>query len=773
MINRMGMKNKLFCGIFGFVLYLIVNGNALAGSLSLLNHLQYTPEERSQGTCGNCWVWASTGVMEIALDVQKGIKDRLSAQYLNSCKTDNFACCGGNARKFADWYKSEGFAIPWSNANAAFEDDGTSCLNGSITISCDNISTIPNYPIISITAESVLTLGVGQSTAIANIKNILNQNKAIFMAFWLPNSSDWTRFYNFWYGDAEDDIWNPDLSCGHAYGEGGSGHAVLLVGYNDDDPNPSNHYWILLNSWGIANGQRPNGLFRMAMNINYDCSYPYGYRLLPALGFYTLNTTFGSSATCTYSISPTSNSFSSSGGSGSVSVTTQSGCSWTVTENLDWVTINSGSSGTGSGIVNYSVSANPDTSYREGEITIAGKTIAGKTFELKQEGSSTIWSNILLNLNSDFESGYVNWSEYSSGGYKILTNYEIYAFSGSWFAWLGGYDSAVEYIYQDVTIPSNATSAFIDFFYWISTDETTPLFAFDKMAVEIRRPSDNALLRPVSSFSNLNWSNNWLWSGFYNISEFLGQTIRLRFYTTTDYSSPTSFFMDNIRLWVAFPAKPNLKPYQLTGWSDKIVVSKITGTNTDSSPLYTTDILYVDWAVINNGSGAISARFYYALSVDGVFKQEWHTDPPLNANASRAVTDFSIGSLSAGTHTIKIVVDSTGVIAESNEGDNEYTKTITVQPAGCSYSISPPSNSFSGGGGSGSVNVTAGAGCAWTAFLDPGSWGWLGISAGASNWGGTGSGTVNYYYFANNTGQSRTGKLHIAGQDFQVTQEGQ
>ncbi|MGA2177942.1 MAG: hypothetical protein ABSH38_23590, partial [Verrucomicrobiota bacterium] len=51
-------------------------------------------------------------------------------------------------------------------------------------------------------------------------------------------------------------------------------------------------------------------------------------------------------------------------------------------------------------------------------------------------------------------------------------------------------------------------------------------------------------------------------------------------------------------------ALPNLTPYAPSGWSDKIVVSKVTGTTTDSSPLYTTDTLYVDWAVINNGTAA-------------------------------------------------------------------------------------------------------------------------------------------------------------------------
>jgi hypothetical protein len=123
---------------------------------------------------------------------------------------------------------------------------------------------------------------------------------------------------------------------------------------------------------------------------------------------------------------------------------------------------------------------------------------------------------------------------------------------------------------------------------------------------------------------------------------------------------------------------PNLTPYQPSGWSDKIVVSKTVGSTTDSSPLYPTDTLYVDWAVINNGSAATAARFYTSLYVDGVYVTQWYTDPPLNPNYYTYVQDYSIGTLGAGTHTIRIVANSTGVIAESNETDNDYTKTITV-----------------------------------------------------------------------------------------------
>lgn len=40
------------------------------GSLSLLSHFSYTPSLWDQAYCGNCWVWAGTACLAIALDVQ-------------------------------------------------------------------------------------------------------------------------------------------------------------------------------------------------------------------------------------------------------------------------------------------------------------------------------------------------------------------------------------------------------------------------------------------------------------------------------------------------------------------------------------------------------------------------------------------------------------------------------------------------------------------------------------------------------------------------------
>ena len=57
----------------------------------------------------------------------------------------------------------------------------------------------------------------------------------------------------------------------------------------------------------------------------------------------------------------------------SVSVSVASGCAWTASSNVAWVTVTSGASGTGNGAVVFSVAANPG-SVRTGTITVAGQT---------------------------------------------------------------------------------------------------------------------------------------------------------------------------------------------------------------------------------------------------------------------------------------------------------------------------------------------------------------------------------------------------------------
>lgn len=234
------------------------------GSLSLLSHLPYTPSQRNQGSCGNCWAWAGTGVMEIAHDVQESIFDRLSVQFISSCNTLKTCCEGGWLSDLATFYTSRTYTIPWTNTNASWQNG-----DGNCNVPCANISTSPSYGINSIEAQTIPTHGVGQATAIANIKNVLNQQKAVWFAFFMGTAEDWSSFRSFWNTQSESVVWDFDPTCGKPYTEEGGGHAVLCVGYNDDDP--ANSYWIMVNSWGAPAG-RPNGIFRVAMDMNYDCA---------------------------------------------------------------------------------------------------------------------------------------------------------------------------------------------------------------------------------------------------------------------------------------------------------------------------------------------------------------------------------------------------------------------------------------------------------------------------------------------------------------------
>jgi subtilisin family serine protease len=88
---------------------------------------------------------------------------------------------------------------------------------------------------------------------------------------------------------------------------------------------------------------------------------------------------------CTYSIDPVvSDILPSSGGIGAITVATQSGCAWSVSMDSKptWMTITSGSSGIGSGTVNYSLSSNSSSIVRTGTVNVANKT-----FTVQQNGT--------------------------------------------------------------------------------------------------------------------------------------------------------------------------------------------------------------------------------------------------------------------------------------------------------------------------------------------------------------------------------------------------
>jgi len=111
-------------------------------------------------------------------------------------------------------------------------------------------------------------------------------------------------------------------------------------------------------------------------------------------------------------------------------------------------------------------------------------------------------------------------------------------------------------IYQIVTIPSSATSASLSFWYNITSQETgtTP---FDVLNVTIQN-SGGGFLSTVAVLDNTDKGTLGVYTQrSFDMSPFIGQTVRLHFLGSTDSSLPTTFRIDDVSLTVTEPPPPS------------------------------------------------------------------------------------------------------------------------------------------------------------------------------------------------------------------------
>ena len=133
---------------------------------------------------------------------------------------------------------------------------------------------------------------------------------------------------------------------------------------------------------------------------------------------------------------------------------------------------------------------------------------------------------------------------------------------------------------------------------------------------------------------------------------------------------------EDFQPFVSLMSHPDLRPSMASGWGAPLVVSTSANSTYGATAFLDTDSLYVSW-LIECGNVDAEETFYTYLYVDDVLQTYWYTDG-LQRDYYTWVKGCSIGTLSAGTHTIKIVTDATGVVAESDESNNSYETTISV-----------------------------------------------------------------------------------------------
>ena len=147
-----------------------------------------------------------------------------------------------------------------------------------------------------------------------------------------------------------------------------------------------------------------------------------------------------------------------------------------------------------------------------------------------------------LIVNGGFEGSASPWTlsgnaYWSTGGYPH---------SGSGYSILGYYNNANGSEYQTVTIPAGHP-ANLTFWLNVTSSESGPT-PYDYLYVEVRSTS-GALLSTRATFTNADEST----IGNYtqrstSLASWRGQTVRVQFRATTDFSLPTAFRIDDVSL---------------------------------------------------------------------------------------------------------------------------------------------------------------------------------------------------------------------------------
>ena len=143
-------------------------------------------------------------------------------------------------------------------------------------------------------------------------------------------------------------------------------------------------------------------------------------------------------------------------------------------------------------------------------------------------------------VNGGFESGATGWSQ--SDPAIISTNGRVR--TGTWSAWLAGYNGANEQVAQTVTVPSSGAT--LSWAWQLASSEPAGTRAYDLLHARVFS-TGGALLGTLVSRSNTSSRGVWLGESA-SLAPWAGQTVSVRFVATNDSSYASSFYVDDVRL---------------------------------------------------------------------------------------------------------------------------------------------------------------------------------------------------------------------------------
>ena len=432
------------------------------------------------------------------------------------------------------------------------------------------------------------------------------------------------------------------------------------------------------------------------------------------------------SGTCSFSLGTNAMAFAGTGGSNGVSVVADSGCAWSVSNPLGWVTIHSGASGTGNGTVGFSVAENPEVTPRSGVLTIAGQSftvnqagfVCAYTLSPtnRNHGSSAATNSFVINTGSSCA-----WTISTTNSWIAFTS----ATSGT------GTVTAVTYTIQANTSQAERVGS-IQVADQILTLRQSGINCAFSISPTNRTHGPGAATNTISVMANpaCSWGlvNTNPWISFLSGAGGAGDGA----VTYAITANPTPFD----RMGVVLVAG---EPFVVT---QRGITCEFSLSPTNR----------------NHGNGAATNSF----DVETTTGCAWTVD---NTNGWIVITSATNGS---GTETVNYMVMAnpntvarTGRVFVAGQ-----TFTLSQNPAACIYAINPSGRSHGAGPESGSLAVTTSSNCLWNVVNTNG---WITIDSGGN---GAGDGSVAYSLATNTSLSARSGVVVIAGKNFTINQAG-
>ncbi|HJQ25162.1 MAG TPA: C25 family cysteine peptidase, partial [Blastocatellia bacterium] len=445
----------------------------------------------------------------------------------------------------------------------------------------------------------------------------------------------------------------------------------------------------VFNDYEIAPITITSGDFVVGFNIDTSLSQFQGYSEshapLQGRSYYSSNgASFGLDANYDYlirgsyltgcgvatTISPTSQDFLASGGSGSIAVTASG--AWTAASNDSWIHVTTGASSTGSGTVTYTVDINNTGATRTGTMTIAGLT-----FTVNQGVCGFSISPASRSHDGAVNGGTVDVTASPGCAWTATSN-------AAWLSVTSACSSAASTLKVDDGGFEFITGG------TVFVNRLTPT-------------SYPATLTHVSiQFNGSSGSQN----GVPNVLP-TGSPITLLVGTNTDGDSNINGSVVQTLSTTVQAANYTFNTYAITpvtiNSGDFVIGFKV------ASGLAV-------WPV-SNDTTTLQGRSYSssdAVTFSSASGSNWGIRGSYFAGCA------ATSGTGDGTVIYSVAANNTGA---SRSGTMTIAgQTFTVTQAACAFSISPASRSHATSGGGGTVDVTTGSGCDWTATSNAPSW---------------------------------------------------